>query len=188
MTPLTGGCIGLNILSSSRFTAWHATSDSNMISFLLFKIFIFWFIWLCQGLVVARGIFIASCRIFPCVARRLSSCSMKASLARGMWDPSSLSRVRTRVSCISWRTLTTEPPRKALQSDFKVRLFQILCVFSLTKVCLVSASDLKDRTWKVAYCTAKNISCFLSVSDTLTLPVPQPPPPPSPQPSSVRSD
>mgnify|MGYP006996404723 CR=1 FL=1 len=37
--------------------------------------------WLCQVLVVARGIFIASCRIFPCVARRLSSCSMKASLA-----------------------------------------------------------------------------------------------------------
>ena len=28
---------------------------------------------------------------------------------------SSLSRARTRVSCISWRTLTTEPPRKALR-------------------------------------------------------------------------
>ena len=61
------------------------------------------------------GSFVAACRLqstralqlwyMGSRARGLSSCSMRAQLTRGMWDLSSPTRDRTRISCIGRRIL-----------------------------------------------------------------------------------
>ena len=83
------------------------------------------FIWLHQGLAVARRISAVSCVIFHCGTQALTSWSVLAWFFQGIWNLSSLTRNWTYVLCIGRQILNHWTTRKVPSVQLLTESFNI---------------------------------------------------------------